>query len=328
MITGLELYHDWLDKRMLSLSDRFLPLQLAEFLPEIEHCAIGAGVISPSRKDEIESCSVQYRQFSMVQEFMYAETQSRDNLGQTPDVADVMEFLKQAKECQDTMQTGLGWNMKIHYPLLHRAVYGPTSMDQLVGVMPCPSAEIIRDYLPPNARPSKISFCYYIDPEQSYLANYSTVSVRRLMVRSELPGCAVNHADCPSLRHRPMAIAVVTRPDGGEQKEAELELATWQAAQWKLLERLTDYDTEKMRRLPFLPGIIVQGHDWSFVASIKRGTTTTFYSSRTFGSTSSAVGIYKLIYGLQRLGRWVDDVYWAWYSRDVLDARGPAYPQI
>ncbi|KAH6869140.1 hypothetical protein B0T10DRAFT_313984 [Thelonectria olida] len=70
---------------------------------------------------------------------------------------------------------------------------------------------------------------------------------------------------------------------------------------------------DQAAQLPdYLPGIIIQGHDWHLVITTREGDKTMFWQKMTFGSTSSSKGIYQIICTLQLLGRWARDEYWPW----------------
>lgn len=44
--------------------------------------------------------------------------------------------MAEARECQDSMQSEVGWNTSIHFPLLHKAIYGARRHARLVGTAP------------------------------------------------------------------------------------------------------------------------------------------------------------------------------------------------
>lgn len=105
----------------------------------------------------------------------------------------------------------------------------------------------------------------------------------------------------------------------------------------------------------FLPAVIISGQDWAFAATTqKQGKTVCFFVEHSstpspypqsfilqavsgqlltclyycspqilwtdfpFGHTRDAVGVYKLICGLQRLKVWAEKEYWPWYRHVVL----------
>lgn len=79
---------------------------------------------------------------------MYADPEERDVLGETPSVPDILSLVEEAREGQDSVQSGAAWNTRVHFPLLSEGIYGQRRRRQLVGVMPwyvpCGAAEPIR----------------------------------------------------------------------------------------------------------------------------------------------------------------------------------------
>jgi hypothetical protein len=75
-----------------------------------------------------------------------------------------------------------------------------------------------------------------------------------------------------------------------------------------------------LRSIEFLPGIIVQGHNWQFVASVVDGSgKSLLLTGERIGGTDSPMGIYSLLLALRRLRRWIMDEYWPMFLSDVLD---------
>lgn len=72
---------------------------------------------------------------------MYADTAQDPDLDQnkpfgvSPTVADVRWILAEAQECQETQQGEAGWNTAVHFPILHKAIYGAVRKRQLIGTM-------------------------------------------------------------------------------------------------------------------------------------------------------------------------------------------------
>ncbi|CAG1964671.1 unnamed protein product [Fusarium graminearum] len=58
---------------------------------------------------------------------------------------------------------------------------------------------------------------------------------------------------------------------GDDPVGSEMHLAAWHAAQWRFLKGLAG---DNIKDLGFLPGIIIEGHEWKFVATTwKKGKT-------------------------------------------------------
>lgn len=115
-----------------------------------------------------------------------------------------------------------------------------------------------------------------------------TERIREL--RRRVPGESINHTEFEPLRNRPIIASIETKRENASTDDAELQLSTWQASQWNMLETLlqelhgNELAAEKLKGLPFLPGFITVGHDWHFVASTRDRSRTV--SSLLFGEDS------------------------------------------
>lgn len=304
-----------IEKRILSSADTTLPRVLRRLLSEISKASNGFHILSRDLKDEIDCLKEkdEFGEFSEVEDFAYVDPQTRDAFGSTPSLEDVESLVEEARECQRTMQDEAGWNISVHYPLLFKAIHGRRRRSQSVGVAPCTTAKIIKEYLPLNTQAKMVDFCMFICPEtdsQPALVA-ETIRQRRLL----LPGHAINHTECPAFRNRPVSVSIETKKQGGTGKEdAELQLGTWYAAQWNFLEA----QSSSLDGLDFLPAVVVRGHEWSFVATTREGMKTILWVEKPFGSTTSGLGVYKVVWTLQRLAKWSKEVYWPWYKKNLL----------
>ncbi|KAF4443458.1 hypothetical protein F53441_11422 [Fusarium austroafricanum] len=68
----------------------------------------------------------------------------------------------------------------------------------------------------------------------------------------------------------------------------------------------------------FIPGIIINGHEWWFTVTTMEESRVKFYEKVALGSTKGTKDIYKLICSLQILRHWVDQTYWPWLQELVL----------
>jgi hypothetical protein len=79
------------------------------------------------------------------------------------------------------------------------------------------------------------------------------------------PAQSINHTDLGDLCKRPIALPIETECPNVECDNATLQMETWQSAQWRSLRHNLNRPLQSSK---VLPGIIVQGHDWQFVASV------------------------------------------------------------
>ncbi|KAH8840044.1 hypothetical protein MCOR01_009206 [Pyricularia oryzae] len=76
--------------------------------------------------------------------------------------------------------------------------------------------------------------------------------------------------------------------------------------------------------LVFLPALIIVGHDWKFAATTREdcdGGRTVLWTESTVGSTSNLLGIYRIIWCVRRLARYVEERHWPWYAEYILGLR-------
>ena len=73
----------------------------------------------------------------------------------------------------------------------------------------------------------------------------------------------------------------------------------------------------------FIPGIIIQGHDWHLTLTTIDAKQTVFWQKVSIGSTSSSKGVYQIICILQVLRKWVGEYYWPWLRGVILKREHP-----
>lgn len=156
------------------------------------------------------------------------------------------------------------------------------------------------------------------------------------------PFQSVNQTEYPALLQRPIALSIETKVTGQNWTEAVNQISVWLLAQWDALDDLVsrsqaqdgdassnvdagDADAPKPSAaatagLVFLPGLVVLGHDWYFVAMTRSPDgKSRLYNRVLIGSTQSTEGVYQVIAVLQLLGRNIENHYWPWFERTILN---------
>lgn len=112
-----------------------------------------------------------------------------------------------------------------------------------------------------------VDFCVVLDPK----AMGERDSARRVdEIRTHQPEQMINHALCDEIDDKPIALSIETKKADGGSVNAQLQMSVWHTAQWNFLESLAGGAIDDDSGLAFLPGIIVEGHDWSFVATTRQ----------------------------------------------------------
>lgn len=165
----------------------------------------------------------------------------------------------------------------------------------------------------------KVDFCVYVKEISPELDAAILAS----------PAESINHTDYPGLLRRPIGLSIETKITGHEWAKAVNQIAVWLIAQWDILDDLAGSSGSSRATpraspaaaagLSFLPGIIVQGHEWWFMAVTRKPDgATEFWSKTLIGSTTTMQGIYQISAVLQLLGRWIETEYWPWFQAAIL----------
>ncbi|EMT69252.1 hypothetical protein FOC4_g10000069 [Fusarium odoratissimum] len=248
----------------------------------------------------------------------------------------IQTILQEAGACNSKGCSEADWNMEVHHLVLKaalRPLQGPR-MEQFFDFRLSTTASIIPDYQATSAS-KKVDFCMYIDPNHE---EADAVSETVHALRSFLPLGMFNHTNHAFLSDRPIAVSIETKKTGEGWENARLQMEVWMAAHWQFLRKLLGLrrlaakqvtsmknatesltlDPEEVWKLPeFLPGIIIQGHDWHLIITTPDGEKIAFWEKELFGHTSKSKGIYTIIFNLQLLRKWALEDYWKW-MRELL----------
>ncbi|RSL45049.1 hypothetical protein CEP54_014439 [Fusarium duplospermum] len=304
--------------RTLNPNQRDMPPALLTLLGEIADIEMCWGFIPAYLQPEIGKRSHSDRSLQRLRPFAYIPSDDSSVEPQDPASAPgllsaVESIVDQAGRCQTLGFDETGWNHLVHTPLLHAALnkeWWPG--DSLTEYSPCMNASVtarFHKFLIPS---TKVDYVLHINPALDLDAS-ADAAVQQL--QDSVVENSINHTAFDPLRSYPICLSIETKKYGGDLKKADLQLCSWQAAQWTLL---ADQAGDAISRLPFLPGIIVQGHEWKFVATTRTNEETTLWASASFGSTMTSLGVLQIMAGLSRLRRWSTEVFWPWYKEYVL----------
>ncbi|KAF4451960.1 hypothetical protein F53441_5136 [Fusarium austroafricanum] len=267
---------------------RHKPPSLEALLDQIDLALSGFGLLPSSQRSTLDQLDEEtYSNFKWTKQpilsnFLFSE--QRDQLGETPPPEIVHRILHQAAYCNSKNCSEADWNMEVHHRVLEAA---------LRPLRGCQMSQL---------------FDFRLSP----------------------------------LSDNPIAVSIETKKTGEGWENARLQMEIWMAAHWQFLRKLLDLrqraanepssmkqaegvnapssEADKVWQLPkFLPGIIIQGHDWHLIITTPEGEKTTFWQKQSFGDTWSSKGIYKIIYNLQLLRKWAQDEYWAWLRELLLE---------
>ncbi|KAI1044199.1 hypothetical protein LB505_008627 [Fusarium chuoi] len=306
-----------------------LPQSLAAMRAKLLQFSRGRGILGEngleSVQDEAAARALHPDMGAIYEDKEFCCSTRRDELGTTPSPEDVVYVLECAGDCLRMGRSEAAWNHEVHFPLLCLALRNRSrgAFQHLVNVTSCSSASIIPDYRIRFAPDKKIDFCVYLDPHHD--PNEKNISSTVDTVRARLPALSINPTDDLSLLSKPIAIPIETKRPGEGLDTANLQVATFLTAHLTLLQRLVDagasvpvQDGQKapsVDDLGFLPGLIVQGNTWNFIAASRQDSRTVIWSETSLGSTGDIFGIYQIVASLQLLRQWINTTYWPWLRR-------------
>ena len=85
------------------------------------------------------------------------------------------------------------------------------------------------------------------------------------------------------------------------------------------IDSVLDDGVGSLAGLEFLPGVVVQGHEWKLlITTYGEDGKTTLWTSKVFGSTSTTLETFQVVAGLRELLKWTVDTFEPWYTKNIL----------
>ncbi|KAF0320983.1 hypothetical protein GQ607_011741, partial [Colletotrichum asianum] len=166
----------------------------------------------------------------------------------------------------------------------------------------------------------KIDICVHV--------NETSPQLDRVILASRTG--SINHTSYAGLLRRPIRFSIETKTTGHDWSNAVYQIASWLIAQWDALDDLVELSVGQ--RIPpgsspaaafgleFLPSVIIQGHEWWFVAVSRTSSNKNVFWTKVYiGSTTSTQGVYGITAVIQLLGHWVTTDYWPWFKSAILN---------
>ncbi|RGP78818.1 hypothetical protein FLONG3_3016 [Fusarium longipes] len=185
----------------------------------------------------------------------------------------VKDTVRDAEKCHLQQYEKTGWNNLVYTPLIDIAVKRMASRpgSSNVDFAPCERASVKPGFRRTSILQSQVDYMFYIIP-----GTESNKSENEVFLTYRDKYGSVNFTDFKPMSQYPIGLSIKSSElDGEDPVRPEIHLAAWQSAHWYQLALLAGED---IRSLGFLPGIIIEGHDWKFVA-------TTWKNGRTVGAT-------------------------------------------
>lgn len=107
-----------------------------------------------------------------------------------------------------------------------------------------------------------VDFAIYLQRDEPMMK-----AMRALAAREPNDAFSVNQTWHTPLLSRPIGVTIETKRTGDGWDAALLQSGTWVAAQLARLEQLVGRLEGDLDSIPFLPIIVIQGHDWHLLAA-------------------------------------------------------------
>ncbi|KAJ8120733.1 hypothetical protein O1611_g10289 [Lasiodiplodia mahajangana] len=310
---NMSLISDGFDEDKLLSPSFEIPADLRALIDKIERIGLGDGFLPASAKDELSSCGLNFPYYTFT-------PTSTDETVSWMSPAAAKNIVARAIRCELLHEDETSWNMEVHHHLLRR-VCRPQGRAGLVDFMSCTTARIAPMWCPRGAPSKMVDFCFYInpayDPEPDLARELESL-------RLQLPSCSINHTDYRPLWAFPIGPSVETKKEPTDWSKALLQLGTWQSSQLRAIASLERRQTlatsalaftstsqspaQSLVQLPsnplgftYYPGIIVQGHEWYFLATAAGKDKPAVLSKLVIGSTDTELGVYKVATALEYL---------------------------
>ncbi|KAL0929272.1 uncharacterized protein CTRU02_215813 [Colletotrichum truncatum] len=297
--------------------DPDLPSSLRTLIDKLGVIEDGFHLLPTSRMSDVDPVTKPKRGASIPRHAFGAEGDfATAYKSRVPSLDWMQEVKSDANKCERERSSESQWNAEIHLPVLKWICKKASITPGLLGTQYCTTAQILSNYRPKGAPTQMVDFCIVVDPAR----DMQTPEARGIISRkcSSRPGSSINHSDMGGLTHLPIALSLETKRPGVEWDKALLQVGTWQTAQFRSLKQL-GWDPEASA-IEFLPAVIVQGHDWDFVATVPglAGDQSVIYLKVPMGSTRHEWGILKLVLALQCVTQWCEGVFWPAFKRECL----------
>ncbi|KAH7124482.1 hypothetical protein EDB81DRAFT_206803 [Dactylonectria macrodidyma] len=315
-----------------------VPEQMSELLHKMREVLHGHDILPYDRRNEILNNS--YVLDGDVREWRYSfqPEGEQDTLpGRIPTIEEAGLILQLAEECHDLSYDEAGWNVEVHHRILQSVFRGRGSpKGDMFNFLIATTAHPSPTYLPQHIPAKMIDFCIYADLDQDERLREAQRELAR-----HTSTFTINHTDFAPLQLRPIVLSIETKKPSKDLDSANLQIGSWHAAQWSFLASAVRLslqasqdvgasqspleEMELVKRaeaqvncLPFLPGVVVQGHKWSLVLSTREGQKTILWTEREFGTTQNIQDIFKIVAALRELAAWCKNVYLPWWQDNVL----------
>ncbi|KAL8919413.1 MAG: hypothetical protein Q9208_006791 [Pyrenodesmia sp. 3 TL-2023] len=242
------------------------------------------------------------------------DLEKRRRTGRTVPLSEVQRLTAAAIICEEGRSHEGTWNEKVHQVAIQAAL-ASSAHAKYLDVASAKTASIDPKSLASEALPRRVvDYAIVLVPDE--LISRAWKKLR------PLPGAGIkswNHTTTNDLRSSPMASSVETKAPNKSWTDGKAQLAIWTSALHKRLSLLQTPGQGHLR-IPAMPLLIAQGHDWHLLIVSRQphsddedGSETIIWQKIDVGSTRNCFDAYKLLAVLHVVADWAYTIWRPWF---------------
>ncbi|KAH7183350.1 uncharacterized protein B0J16DRAFT_401651 [Fusarium flagelliforme] len=202
---------------------------------------------------------------------------------------------EKAHKCHSRQYDQAGWNNLVHTPIIDAATkdVGHGIGHWHLDFMPCERAAVAPSYERELAVRPRVDYMFFMVP-------YSDDGKGLLNLHSTLDEIT-NFTNYRPIYKYPINLSIKSKDPHAQWKHLGLAIG------------------DEIAQLEFMPGIIVEGHEWKFVATTFQDGKVTLWSSLSIGSTTTQLGVLRIMASIKETSKWILNEFWPWYKANGLD---------
>ncbi|KIX05161.1 uncharacterized protein Z518_06033 [Rhinocladiella mackenziei CBS 650.93] len=287
-----------------------LPSDARDLYEKLRAVGGGSGVMPAHIRDEIFDHG---GKTDLLLPHMFDETSvasGRPTTQLLSELYNVDEICKATKRCSLNRQAEPAWNCAVHYPIINLALRICEGVEVLnvTTAKICPAFDY-RD-IGGNTLPSKmVDFTINLVPDHDMDHRITeSLEVQPPHLRT------INQSMYHPLRFTPTIVSIETKPPGGSEQDADIQLGVWVSASFKRIRELCENGPVPIA----LPLLYVHGDQWFSMFACDTQNGTEILARFLVGNTSTVLGCYKVMTAIRILSEWGTTSFKQWFGSAVL----------
>lgn len=223
-----------------------------------------------------------------------------------------IEIYEAAWICEKLRKQEDDWNVEVQTPLLKLAVsnpkYGRAVNQAIIKTASIQPAALGKKHgSGVSMQTKKVDFAVFLEPS-TVLAGKIHKTLKPLVAQHQ----SINQTMMSSLRTRPIAFSMETKPPFCGDETSDVQLSIWVGAGIERLRWMMR--KEKSGRMPVFPALSMHGHDLYLVVYEAQETQNVMYGKMRLGGTDTITGVFQIIAAMDILVEWAHTDYREWFE--------------